>query len=245
MGTEVLHGPLLTLRAHPVQAHRHEVKVWETRRAPQAPGGAPFAQAPPRPHHEAPPSVPQHVPPPAEPVSTTHCSFRACERRQVKPTWVLSSNQRNPPAPAQAKLHKAPKQQKTVTGRTFTSRFRGVHQTFPTKRWEAQFRRGGKPTSLGCFDEEEEAARTYDRMMIWCHLHRELSCKHGITNYDMKEYEADYDWLMRVSQEDLIEDLRSKGRRQAATRALRSKQQGGTFGMGGAAAGAEDKQVRC
>jgi hypothetical protein len=37
-------------------------------------------------------------------------------------------------------------------------------------------------------------------MMIWCHLHRELSCKHGITNYEMKEYEGDYEWLMRVSQ---------------------------------------------
>jgi hypothetical protein len=34
-------------------------------------------------------------------------------------------------------------------GRTFTSRFRGVHQTFPTRRWEAQFRRAGRPTSLG------------------------------------------------------------------------------------------------
>lgn len=32
-------------------------------------------------------------------------------------------------------------------------RFRGVHQTFPTRRWEAQFRRNGKPTSLGCFDK--------------------------------------------------------------------------------------------
>lgn len=132
----------------------------------------------------------------------------------------------------QAKVHKAAKQKQTVTGRTFTSRFRGVHQTFPTRRWEAQFRRGGKPTSLGCFDEEEQAARSYDRMMVWCHLHRQLSCKHGITNYDMSEYEADYEWLMRVTQEDLIEDLRSTGRRQAATRQLRSKQQA-TFGMPG------------
>ena len=31
-------------------------------------------------------------------------------------------------------------------GRTYTSRYRGVHQTFPTRRWEAQFRRGGRPT---------------------------------------------------------------------------------------------------
>ncbi len=28
-------------------------------------------------------------------------------------------------------------------GRTFTSKYRGVHQTFPTRRWEAQFRWAG------------------------------------------------------------------------------------------------------
>jgi hypothetical protein len=77
---------------------------------------------------------------------------------------------------------------------------------------------------LGCFDAEEQAARAYDRMMIWCHLHKELSAKHGITNYDMKEYEAEYDWLMSISQEDLIESLRCDGRKQAATRQLRNKQ---------------------
>ena len=27
-----------------------------------------------------------------------------------------------------------------TSGRTYTSKYRGVHQTFPTKRWEAQFR---------------------------------------------------------------------------------------------------------
>lgn len=26
------------------------------------------------------------------------------------------------------------------SGRTYTSKYRGVHQTFPTRRWEAQFR---------------------------------------------------------------------------------------------------------
>ena len=29
-----------------------------------------------------------------------------------------------------------------TSGRTYTSKYRGVHQTFPTKRWEAQFRLG-------------------------------------------------------------------------------------------------------
>ena len=39
---------------------------------------------------------------------------------------------------------------------------RGVHQTFPTKRWEAQFRRNGKPTSLGCFDQVSSFIRVLD-----------------------------------------------------------------------------------
>ena len=33
-------------------------------------------------------------------------------------------------------------------GRTFTSKYRGVHQTFPTRRWEAQFRWGALSTCL-------------------------------------------------------------------------------------------------
>jgi hypothetical protein len=66
-----------------------------------------------------------------------------------------------------SKVSKMLKSKSNSSGRTYTSRFRGVHQTFPTKRWEAQFRRNGKPTSLGCFDHEEEAAKAYDKMMLW------------------------------------------------------------------------------
>ena len=47
------------------------------------------------------------------------------------------------------KVAKVVKSKSNSSGRTYTSKFRGVHQTFPTKRWEAQFRRNGKPTSLG------------------------------------------------------------------------------------------------
>lgn len=38
------------------------------------------------------------------------------------------------------KVSKVSKSKGHTTGRTYTSKYRGVHQTFPTKRWEAQFR---------------------------------------------------------------------------------------------------------
>ena len=112
-------------------------------------------------------------------------------------------------------------------GRTYTSRFRGVHQTFPTRRWEAQFRRSGKPTSLGCFDHEEEAARAYDKMMVWTELHNAAGVKGGITNFEPSEYATEIPWLQTVSQDELIEALRSDGRRQAAHRMLRQKRETG------------------
>jgi hypothetical protein len=108
-------------------------------------------------------------------------------------------------------------------GRTYTSRYRGVHQTFPTRRWEAQFRRSGKPTSLGCFDHEEEAARAYDKMMLWCELHYTVGVKGGVTNFDPSNYEQDIQWLQQVTQDELVQILRSDGRRQAAQRVVRQK----------------------
>ena len=38
------------------------------------------------------------------------------------------------------KVSKVSKTKGPSSGRTYTSKYRGVHQTFPTKRWEAQFR---------------------------------------------------------------------------------------------------------
>lgn len=124
------------------------------------------------------------------------------------------------------KVGKVAKTKGHLPGRTYTSRYRGVHQTFPTKRWEAQFRRNGKPTSLGCFDEEEEAARAYDKMMIWCELHHSTTLKAGITNFDMSEYEKDIPLLNTMSQDDLTQSLRSDGRRQAAQRLIKQKREG-------------------
>ena len=62
-------------------------------------------------------------------------------------------------------------------------------------------RRNGKPTSLGCFDHEEQAARAYDKMMLWCELHNTSGVKGGgITNFDPTEYEKDLVWLQTISQ---------------------------------------------
>lgn len=108
-------------------------------------------------------------------------------------------------------------------GRTYTSRYRGVHQTFPTRRWEAQFRRGGRPTSLGCFDEEEQAARAYDRMMLWCELHGAGGAKGGLTNFDPAEYAGDLPSLRGTTQDALVAALRAEGRKQAADRAKAAK----------------------
>ena len=42
------------------------------------------------------------------------------------------------------------------------SRFKGVSWTAGTKKWRANIQKDGKKTHLGCFDNEEEAARKYD-----------------------------------------------------------------------------------
>ena len=199
------------------------------------------------------------------------------------------------------KVTKVVKVKGHTNGRTFTSKYRGVHQTFPTKRWEAQFRcppppppprapvarghaqmhasaymhtpldrgscrlrqdtgrsslqlfqrssigtwcrqsqlemcsprppsasplgaplavpahtktmgcfdgtiyfarrRNGKPTSLGCFDQEVEASRAYDKMILWVDLHSaNPGGKAGITNFEKSEYGTEMSYLLNVSQ---------------------------------------------
>eukprot|EP00894_Picocystis_sp_ML_P000597 jgi/Pico_ML_1/51114/g2199.t1 len=114
------------------------------------------------------------------------------------------------------KTYKNSKPKGTASGRTYTSKYRGVHQTFPTRRWEAQFRKAGKPTSLGCFDREEEAARAYDKMMLWCELHNAQGMKQATTNFDIQEYAEDIPKLQAMAQDELVLQLRREGRTQAS-----------------------------
>ena len=123
-------------------------------------------------------------------------------------------------AAARQSVHKVSGRKGASGARTYTSRYRGVHQTFPTRRWEAQFRRAGKPPSLGCFDREEEAARAYDKMMLWAEIHqadmRTLGLlRNGVTNFPASQYEADVPALRAMSQDDLVQELRRIGREQA------------------------------
>lgn len=78
-------------------------------------------------------------------------------------------------------------------------------------------RRNGKPTSLGCFNTEEDAARAYDKMSLWGQLHSTRVGKSaGRTNFDPADYDQDLPQLQQMTQDELLEQLRSIGRSQAA-----------------------------
>jgi hypothetical protein len=139
---------------------------------------------------------------------------------------------------ARQSVHKVSGRKGIAGARTYTSRYRGVHQTFPTRRWEAQFRRAGKPTSLGCFDREEEAARAYDKMMLWAEIHhadmRTLGLlRNGVTNFPAACYEEDVPALREMTQDELVQELRRVGRQQAASAAAAARSGGGGAASGG------------
>lgn len=85
----------------------------------------------------------------------------------------------------------------------------------PPRTRDGNNRRNGKPTSLGCFNTEEDAARAYDKMTLWGQLHSTRVGKGtGRTNFDPADYDQDLPKLQQMTQDELLEELRSIGRNQ-------------------------------
>jgi len=104
---------------------------------------------------------------------------------------------------------------------SFSSSYRGVTHVPATRRWQAQFWHNSTQTSLGTFKTEEGAARVYDRMAVWCYLHGLVKKGRGgkggwhtsssyreDLNFDNAEYEGELQQLGRMTQEELVMQLR-------------------------------------
>jgi hypothetical protein len=88
------------------------------------------------------------------------------------------------------------------------SRFRGVSLEKRSRRWLSRITIDNKVSHLGTFDKEEEAARTHDRMSIWCKIHgktKKAGCK---LNFDSSNYADEEEELRVCTQADLIKRMK-------------------------------------
>jgi len=85
-----------------------------------------------------------------------------------------------------------------------SSTFRGVSLEKKSGRWVSQIRIDNKNTRLGTFDEEEEAARAYDRVCIWCKIHGTIKTGSFKLNFDSSNYADEEEELRVCTQADLI-----------------------------------------
>mmetsp|Transcript_36367 Transcript_36367/g.61287 ORF Transcript_36367/g.61287 Transcript_36367/m.61287 type:complete len:290 (+) Transcript_36367:275-1144(+) len=88
-----------------------------------------------------------------------------------------------------------------------SSKFRGVTLFRPTGKWRAQISAAGKTTSLGDHDTEEEAARAFDRAAI------NKAGTNALTNFSTDEYEDEMPKLVKMTQAELVAELRNRARK--------------------------------
>jgi len=122
---------------------------------------------------------------------------------------------------------------------THTSQYRGVIWHLGDRRWQVQFKHNKKQIHVGYFDEEEDAGRAYDRMMVWLQLHGIVINKRGggvhdssnikaSLNFAYDEYKGEFDELRRMTQDELVQKLRQEGwRGQAQAQAQAAQVSGG------------------
>jgi hypothetical protein len=102
---------------------------------------------------------------------------------------------------------------------TQTSKFKGVSFVKISRRWRTEFAwgggrsGGGKTTSLGQYATQEEAARAFDRMMVWLRLHGHTRPRGFTFNFDRGEYASEEEELQAISaQEDMVPKLRQQAK---------------------------------
>ncbi|KAG2486719.1 hypothetical protein HYH03_014647 [Edaphochlamys debaryana] len=75
------------------------------------------------------------------------------------------------------------------------SQFKGVTLYRTTGKWRAQISHGGRTVALGDYVSEEEAARVYDRAVVWKYGRRQEAS----FNFPMSDYKAEWDELRSIS----------------------------------------------
>jgi len=121
-------------------------------------------------------------------------------------------------------------------GRVYTSKYRGVSALSGSPvRSGATLGHNGKNTRIGLFDREDDAARAWDRMMLWCDLHGVVLKRHGrqsvytsdsikaALNFAYEGYEGELDELRAVMTQDaMVQNLRQEGRAQPGCKRKRA-----------------------
>jgi len=130
------------------------------------------------------------------------------------------------------------KKQKIINSST-TSKHRGVSYNKATQRWGAMFMHQGKTTRLGYFETEEDAARAYDCVLVWCKTHGVKIYRGIALNFPREGGKVD-DELTGITLDELVLNLRKQGLEQTAARKAERGEGSTVGGDGGGGGGGSD-----